>query len=162
MTAGLPPFVHDLLDRRIDPLADPAARAWLLAHPEALEHFAALRRTLSALPRTLPAPPVPTPRAKHRRRWPWPLASAAAVAAAVILGLRTPAAPEPPPLPQPELVAGAVVTWSATTHEVRGGRSLQFTLLDRAQIRCERVVCAPTEQVRYVAARTTERQLIAP
>ena len=71
MTRELPPFVQDLLDRRVDPLADAAARDWLLAHPECLPAFAALRADLAALcdlaPKAL-CELAPLTRARRRRR----------------------------------------------------------------------------------------------
>ncbi|MCR9244790.1 MAG: hypothetical protein NXI31_07145 [bacterium] len=49
MTDAIPPFLQQLLDRGIDPLGDARAREWLLAHPEALPSFAALREALAAV-----------------------------------------------------------------------------------------------------------------
>lgn len=151
----LPPFVHDLLDRRVDPLDDGAARAWLLAHPEALECFATLRAQLASLPHG-------PPRAVGRRRWPVPLVAGAVAAVAAVAFAFCAPADAPTPLPRPELVADAVVAWRATTREVGGVRSRKVTVEAACRSVTEQVLCLPTEHARCVAARTTERALLLP
>ena len=59
----LPDWLQQALDRGLDPLDDPAACAWLDAHPEALESFAGLRADLAALGAASPMP-------RRRRRMP--------------------------------------------------------------------------------------------
>ena len=138
MTRALPPFLQDLLDRGQDPLADAAARDWLLAHPEALTAFAALRADLAALREQAPAvvsPVAGPPTGVRRRRRLVPLgafAVACAVAAATLaLGApwRTPAqeraAPSPArtapsPLPRPDFAASALVRCVRTRTSVAG------------------------------------------
>lgn len=138
MTRALPPFLQDLLDRGQDPLADAAARDWLLAHPEALTAFAALRADLAALREQAPAvvsPVAGPPTGVRRRRRLVPLgafAVACAVAAAALaLGApwRTPAqeraAPSPArtapsPLPRPDFAASALVSCVRTRTSVAG------------------------------------------
>lgn len=78
--------VQRLLDRRLDPLDDAAACAFLAAHPEQLPGFAAMCTTLRQL-RAL-APPAPRPPRSRRS-----VAVAALLAAVVAVAWPRPAAP---------------------------------------------------------------------
>lgn len=170
MNPGLPPFLHDLLDRRADPFADAAARAWFLEHPEALERFAALRRELSALPR--PAAPMPRPAAPMphvRPRWPWFVAAAmAAVAASIVVAgfaaqANEPAAPrDAAPLPRPEFAPAAIRSWSAATRELEAARTLELRLDGHTRLQTERMRCATDERTLTVTARTIRQTTTAP
>lgn len=118
MSPTLPPFVQELLDRRIDPLTDERSRHWLLEHPESLESFAALRQRLADAGGT---PAVRATRAVRAR-----LVAAAAVVfalGAVTVALLRPDAPAPSPLPRPDFAAdGGVVFCRVTTSERAGTR----------------------------------------
>lgn len=160
MTTDLPPFLHDLLDRRIDPLDDPAARAWLLAHPEALEPFAALQQRLARLPGPTPAP------APIRPHWPWlvaaSVAAAVAVAAWLASGPSRPIDTADAALPRPEFAADGVVAWAASTSELADARTNELHLAGRTRLHTERVPCAVGSHALTVTARTVRQTVSAP
>ena len=124
MNQPLPAFLHDLLDRGVDPIDDPAARTWLDQHPESLEAFAALRARLQNLGEASSA----TPRASrfHGLRSPLPLLGiAVAVAAlAVLLWPSTPQ-PVPTPLPRPDFARAGVLRCTAVTNIADGSSSFR-------------------------------------
>lgn len=116
MNPTLPPFVQELLDRGVDPLDDPRTQEWLLAHPETLPSFAALRRTLAELP------------ARARPALPWrPVAWLSAAAAAAMASFGLLAAGDGAadrPLPRPDFAASSSVVHSrAAVTEVEGTSS---------------------------------------
>lgn len=87
--------LHELLDARADPLADPACVSFLADHPDRLEAFAQLQERCAALPVVAPRSDVPP-----RRLPPWLLvaAAAAAVVALLLLVRGSPAAAAPSPV----------------------------------------------------------------
>lgn len=152
----LPPFVQDLLDRGHDPLADERSQQWLLAHPEALEAFAATRRVLGDL-RTLP--PIARP---WRRAVPWVgVIAAAAIAAAVLRG-RSDANAAPRPLPRPDFAAMTLVSCRVSTSEIGGGSARERVLTGNVLQTAEHYVSAPTATARHIAARVVEQRVLEP
>ena len=114
MSDPMPPWLQELLDRRIDPLDDPATRTWLEQHPENLEAFAALRAQLQQIETANAAAPRPeaTPRVRSRRVLRRPSVQVAAAACAITLVLlarwsMTPslASSAAPPIPRPDFAA---------------------------------------------------------
>jgi hypothetical protein len=77
--------VHDLLDRRRDPLADPACTAFLAEHPERAPDLARLLERCAAL--ATPVAAIPRAHRQPRRAPWWWLAAGAAVAAAAVVVL---------------------------------------------------------------------------
>lgn len=124
----LPPCVHELLDRGVDPLTDHRTAQWLHAHPETLEAFAALRTALIEIQ----AMPTSRPRTSPwSRPLPW-LAVAAAAAAAALLAfaLRGDVTTDSGALPRPQFAtAGGVVSCRVATTERAGTRGRQSVVL---------------------------------
>lgn len=79
-------LVHDLLDRRRDPLADRACTAFLAEHPERAPELARLLERCAAI--ATPVAAIPRARRRPRRApWWWLAAGAAVAAAAAVVGL---------------------------------------------------------------------------
>ncbi len=140
--------LHELLDRRLDPLDDPDCRAFLDAHPHRLPDFAALRLRLAALPHLAePVPaPVPTPRPWRRLAPWWSLAAAAAIALwlarptpAPAPAAAAPAAPEPAAAPRGRVLAAALEPIHQRLGAVATAQA-RAVLLDRPDARLETFV----------------------
>jgi len=101
--------VHDLLDARRDPLADPQVQAWLEVHPDQLAEVVAVRAATATL-----AAPVAA-------RLGLRLAVAAVVLlAAAAVALRGRWSGSPAPLPSPRIAAGGAVLSLRLEIEVLG------------------------------------------
>lgn len=97
--------LHAALDARRDPLDDGAVRDWLMAHPEDLSEFAAMRAALA---------PVQRPARAPRRPPLWPMALPPLAAAAALLLFLRAERPQPPP-PVPELSGSVLAVYEATS-----------------------------------------------
>lgn len=84
--------LHELLDARHDPLADPQCADFLAEHPQQLDAYARLCERCAVLPWAVPEP---AGRPRWRRPLPWLLLAGAAVAA-ITLPPGVPAAAAPP------------------------------------------------------------------
>ncbi len=114
---NMPPFLQTLFDRGIDPLDDPAARAWLDAHPDALESFALLRADLARLRAEVPPAPDAVRRGSFIGR-PW-LVAAVAAGALLLWALPGPSAPAKSSLPRPDLAPPGYVVHSSVVTSIQ-------------------------------------------
>jgi len=166
MMRELPPFLQDLLDRGVDPLADAAARDWLLAHPECLPAFATLRADLAALGEMAPTAAVPTRVRRLRRSVPLGAFALALVALGLCAQWRTSAADRdaPSPLPRPDFAAPALVRAVRTSTSVAGTHGAfasvssvgRATLLRREEFT---TAAAPTRAVPWCVASVVREEV---
>ena len=163
MNQPLPAFLHDLLDRGVDPIDDPAARTWLDQHPESLEAFAALRAGLQHLGEARGS----SPRVSRFHGLRSPSLLGIAVAVTVLAVLLWPSTPQPvhTPLPRPDFTRTGVLRCTAVTNIADSNSSFRTVVetgnMSRRRRTAFRTVREPSASVLHCAVVVATEEVLS-